>query len=145
VSEEGGDGKGAGSEAPSLMSYTLRYVRALGWNFFFPRIIFLKSFLFSFLFSGLTSFTREVDVRENDVKKIENPAHPYDFVQVWGTVGGGSEPKKSNAHAKKKKFMSQSTVQHAGNPSTILSSGMSVRDVGSKCIPRFFVPSLPRS
>ena len=26
VSEEGGDGEGAGSEAPSLLSYTLRYV-----------------------------------------------------------------------------------------------------------------------
>ena len=27
VSEEGGDGESAGSEAPSLLSYTLRYVR----------------------------------------------------------------------------------------------------------------------
>jgi hypothetical protein len=26
VSEEGGDGEGADSEAPSLLSYTLRYV-----------------------------------------------------------------------------------------------------------------------
>jgi hypothetical protein len=26
VSEEGGDGEGVGSEAPSLLSYTLRYV-----------------------------------------------------------------------------------------------------------------------
>ncbi len=26
VSEEGGDGEGAGTEAPSLLSYTLRYV-----------------------------------------------------------------------------------------------------------------------
>jgi hypothetical protein len=33
------------------------------------------------------------------LKEIENPGHPYDFVQVWvAGVGGGSDPKKSKAH-----------------------------------------------
>jgi hypothetical protein len=30
VNEEGGDGEGVGSEALSLLSYTLRYVRLVG-------------------------------------------------------------------------------------------------------------------
>ncbi len=61
MSEEGGDGEGAGSEAPSLMSYTLRYVRALWWNFVFSTKTFFKIyFIFLIFFRGLTSFTREV-------------------------------------------------------------------------------------
>ncbi len=56
MSEEGGDGKGAGSEAPSLLTYTLRYVSLaeLGKrrsNFFFALIVFS----FFVLFNVLTS------------------------------------------------------------------------------------------
>ncbi len=80
-------------------------------------------------FPSQTSWSDEVGEVFVKLKEIENPGHARVSQQ------------------KKFKFLWQiwSTVQYTWRPSTILNSNIPVRDVGSKYIPRFFVPSAPRS
>jgi hypothetical protein len=102
----------------------------------------------------ICSASRTLDEVFVKLKEIENPGHPYDFVEVWVPSRGWEWPKKSKTpcHKKKFKFLWQNwaTVEDTCIPSTILRIRIPVRTcrtVGAKYIPRFFARSRspPRS